>query len=753
MPHRVLVVDDEEAIRDLLHEYLEGRGYRVSVAIDGDEGIRVFESVRPHLALIDFLLPRKNGFAVADAIRRGSLPNTPIIMMSGVFKNPKTAVEAHEKYQVVDFLSKPLDLEELARLIDDTLAGVDPGPEIIAGIPVEPPKPGAEPSPRHASLILQDTQAAGPAPARSDPSPSSAPASHRPPSVEPAAVERPPARGLSYRGLEFELSGSFPSSPPSSAPEMGEIVNGVFHGRPFPELAEEGPIEQFPVALLLSTIRYDRSTGMLDMNNDAGTHRRIYIIEGNPTFMQSNAEGENVGALLLRRGRITEPDFERCLRYMKERGRTLQQSLLELRLVNEADLATAYKLLAGQLLPLAFGMSAGRYRWRISDAFVGRVPEGRFEPVHVLFEGIKKHVHPPQILKFFKGREDVPLVPTTEFQALMPFFQRAFGRTHVINEIDGHQTYRKLSRTHSADAATVIPQLFALVTSGMTVLPEVNDENALEIAVNVAAAEVESLGLSEDGMGLDMDASAADQKAREAIHRFHAEVMSRDFFQIFGATPQSSESNIKAAYFELAKRWNHDAFVDRQLGSARSLIDELFARITEAYETITDAPRRAEYLDYLNRKAKGLPTDVNEILKGEQLFDQATAMIQRRDFVNAASVLEEATKLNPDPIYFATLGWVTFNLDRASSSHVSKAVRLLKKAVQEQENLPVAYQYLGGIAYARGQQSEARKWWQRCLEWEPNNVEAARGLRLLVGGSEVVPFTGPAATDSGAIKK
>ena len=120
---------------------------------------------------------------------------------------------------------------------------------------------------------------------------------------------------------------------------------------------------------------------MLDMNNEAGTHRRIYIIDGNPTFMQSNAEGENVGALLLNRGRITDPDFDRCLRYMKDRGRTLQQSLLELRLVTEADLATAYKLLAGQLLPLALGMPGGTYRWRISDAFVGRVPEGRFEPI------------------------------------------------------------------------------------------------------------------------------------------------------------------------------------------------------------------------------------------------------------------------------------------------------------------------------------------------------------------------------------
>ncbi|MEO1335449.1 MAG: response regulator, partial [Myxococcota bacterium] len=79
----MLVVDDEEAIRDLLQEYLEGRGYRVVVAWDGEEGIEVFKRSRAQLAIVDFLLPKKNGFAVADAIRHSDAPDVPIIMMSG----------------------------------------------------------------------------------------------------------------------------------------------------------------------------------------------------------------------------------------------------------------------------------------------------------------------------------------------------------------------------------------------------------------------------------------------------------------------------------------------------------------------------------------------------------------------------------------------------------------------------------------------------------------------------------------------
>src|SRR5688572_25143873 len=102
MPHRVLIVDDEEAIRSVLTDYLESQGFEVSVASDGEAALRVMREDQPTLIVIDFLIPKKNGFALAEAIRADpKFKKLPIIMMSGVFKNPKTAVEAREKYQVV----------------------------------------------------------------------------------------------------------------------------------------------------------------------------------------------------------------------------------------------------------------------------------------------------------------------------------------------------------------------------------------------------------------------------------------------------------------------------------------------------------------------------------------------------------------------------------------------------------------------------------------------------------------------------
>ncbi|CAN0549228.1 unnamed protein product, partial [Laminaria digitata] len=286
--------------------------------------------------------------------------------------------------------------------------------------------------------------------------------------------------------------------------------------------------------------------------------------------------------------------------------------------------------------------------------------------------------------------------------------------------------------------AQVVPQLFALVTSGMTALPEVGEENAMEVAVNLAAAEVNNLSALDEAEALELDFSddsnssgKDDKKARALIERYHRQIMAQNFFEVFSATPDTEPERIKATYFELTKNWHSDAYSGQNLGAAQAKLDEIFQRITEAYETITDRHRRDQYLTYLDRRARGLPTDVNEILRSEQLYDQALAMIRRQDFPGARQVLDEALKKNPDPAYYATLGWVVFNLDPRSQNAVTDAVKLLRKAIREQDNLPIAYQYLGQIAYARNALPEARKWWQKCLERDPNNADAVRGIRMV----------------------
>ncbi len=80
MPAKVLVVDDDQNICELLRLYLEHEGYRLCFAGDGSRALDLFRSEKPDLVFLDIMLPLINGWEVCRLIRRES--NVPIIMIT-----------------------------------------------------------------------------------------------------------------------------------------------------------------------------------------------------------------------------------------------------------------------------------------------------------------------------------------------------------------------------------------------------------------------------------------------------------------------------------------------------------------------------------------------------------------------------------------------------------------------------------------------------------------------------------------------
>ncbi len=107
---KILVIDDERAIRSTLKEVLEYEKHEVDVAEDGPKGIELFSSNSYDIVLCDIKMPKMDGIEVLAKIHE-SAPDTPVIMISG-HGNIDTAVDAIKK-GAYDFLEKPLDLNRL----------------------------------------------------------------------------------------------------------------------------------------------------------------------------------------------------------------------------------------------------------------------------------------------------------------------------------------------------------------------------------------------------------------------------------------------------------------------------------------------------------------------------------------------------------------------------------------------------------------------------------------------------------------
>ena len=80
---KILVIEDEGIIIDLLQKKLEKEGYDVEVARDGEEGLRKIKEIWPDLILLDIEMPKLNGFGVMEEINKNpALKRIPIIVMS-----------------------------------------------------------------------------------------------------------------------------------------------------------------------------------------------------------------------------------------------------------------------------------------------------------------------------------------------------------------------------------------------------------------------------------------------------------------------------------------------------------------------------------------------------------------------------------------------------------------------------------------------------------------------------------------------
>ncbi len=117
---RILVVDDEQNICELLTLYLVKEGHTAETAVDGEEALRKFQTFGPDLILLDVMLPKKDGWQVCREIRQSS--NVPIIMISA--KGETFDKVLGLELGADDYITKPFDSKEVMARIKTVLRRV-----------------------------------------------------------------------------------------------------------------------------------------------------------------------------------------------------------------------------------------------------------------------------------------------------------------------------------------------------------------------------------------------------------------------------------------------------------------------------------------------------------------------------------------------------------------------------------------------------------------------------------------------------
>lgn len=117
MAKKIMIVDDEESLIELVTAVLEQEGYEVIAAMNGEEALEKLKTVKPDLILLDMMMPGMSGREVCERIRKDQKTKNMKVAFITVAKFSETGRDVLKKMKVLDYITKPFDNADLVKRV------------------------------------------------------------------------------------------------------------------------------------------------------------------------------------------------------------------------------------------------------------------------------------------------------------------------------------------------------------------------------------------------------------------------------------------------------------------------------------------------------------------------------------------------------------------------------------------------------------------------------------------------------------
>ena len=119
---KILIVEDEEDIREMLKQRLSKAGYDALAASDGQAGLEMCKAVRPDLLLLDIAMPGKDGYQICEEVKQNpETRSTEVFFLTGKDLEPKGVIEHCQDLGARGYISKTSTFEDLLAKIKETI--------------------------------------------------------------------------------------------------------------------------------------------------------------------------------------------------------------------------------------------------------------------------------------------------------------------------------------------------------------------------------------------------------------------------------------------------------------------------------------------------------------------------------------------------------------------------------------------------------------------------------------------------------
>lgn len=213
-----------------------------------------------------------------------------------------------------------------------------------------------------------------------------------------------------------------------------------------------------------------------------------------------------------------------------------------------------------------------------------------------------------------------------------------------------------------------------------------------------------------------------------------------DHFQVLGVAMAATPDQIRAAYFNLARKLHPDRLSSLGIADDSRDAQRLFAQINSAFAVLNDDRSRAEYLSVISRggeaAVRAQDAEAEEtaakVMVAEEAFKRGEMALRRDQIAQAMAAFTEAVELQPnEPEYQALLAWCRFASAPDKTAVANDTRKALQRAADKDQNAATPRFYLGRVERMLGREREALQHFQAVLAIKPNHAEAASEARVL----------------------
>ncbi len=510
-------------------------------------------------------------------------------------------------------------------------------------------------------------------------------------------------------------------------------------------LPTSGRLGEAQLPALFRALQRAQATGILTVTRNDQT-KLVYFKTGDVVFGSSRYEDDRLGEMLIKWGKITYAQYETSVRLLTSTGKRQGAILVEQGFLTPKELFLSVTAQVKEIILSLFTWLDGDYRFEEQALPTNEVITLRMSSASLIYEGIRRLTDVTRLCRLLPPFETVVGMSTDPRDLFQPVAV-AKAERDFLSLVDGNRTIRDLLCASTLPALHAMQMLYFLFAAGIVQAksPASTSESSedsrqriegeLEAIIAEAISRKKEEEMEKSRIELFEEATADEESVSpEAIQRAYEALEGKDHYEVLGMSRDASSTEIKKAYFRLAKAYHPDRHHQSGMEASHQMLEVLFDRLTQAYDTLISGTAKRRYDEGQAFKrhppstgAKPAEAKQREQQAAEQWKRGETALLAGK-IREAVYCLEWAVQMDGKKArYHALLGQALANLP----GRLKDAESRLQAAIEMEPTNSDYYVVLGLLYLKLKNREKAIAMFDEALRWDPANAKAKEQLARL----------------------